>query len=140
MPYGQWTLTPPRDSADLHPPLLSDSPLMLSLDQLLNRGTQAPWGQARAAKKSSPATDPFSGKDEAAPSEEDKWLSQVEIVTHVGPHRRLWMGPQFCFKTFRTASAAASATASKAKDWYALLSKEHCWRLTLEIECLTCRI
>jgi hypothetical protein len=33
----------------------------------------------------------------------DKWLSQVEIVTHVGPHRRLWMGPQFCFKTFKPA-------------------------------------
>ena len=31
---------------------------------------------------------------------EDQWLSQVEILTHVGPHRRLWMGPQFCFKTF----------------------------------------
>ena len=35
--------------------------------------------------------------------ESDKWLSQVEIVTHVGPHRRLWMGPQFCFKTFKPA-------------------------------------
>ncbi|CAH1399339.1 unnamed protein product [Nezara viridula] len=29
----------------------------------------------------------------------DKWLSQVEIVTHTGPHRRLWMGPQFTFKS-----------------------------------------
>merc|ERR1719495_213162 len=35
-------------------------------------------------------------------TEGEKWLSQVEIVTHVGPHRRLWMGPQFCFKTFRS--------------------------------------
>lgn len=25
--------------------------------------------------------------------------SQVEISTHAGPHRRLWMGPQFVFKT-----------------------------------------
>ena len=39
----------------------------------------------------------------AGSEESDKWLSQVEIVTHVGPHRRLWMGPQFCFKTFRPA-------------------------------------
>ncbi|XP_026675681.1 breast carcinoma-amplified sequence 3 homolog [Diaphorina citri] len=30
----------------------------------------------------------------------DKWLSQVEIITHAGPHRRLWMGPQFSFKTY----------------------------------------
>lgn len=27
-------------------------------------------------------------------------FSQVEIITHAGPHRRLWMGPQFSFKTF----------------------------------------
>lgn len=34
----------------------------------------------------------------------DSWLSQVEIVTHAGPHRRLWMGPQFVFKTYNTPS------------------------------------
>lgn len=28
------------------------------------------------------------------------WISQVEIVTYAGPHRRLWMGPQFTFKTY----------------------------------------
>merc|ERR1712227_375859 len=33
---------------------------------------------------------------------EDRWLSQVEIVTHIGPARRLWMGPQFMFRTFTT--------------------------------------
>lgn len=33
---------------------------------------------------------------------DDQWLSQVEIVTHAGPHRRLWMGPQFTFKTYTT--------------------------------------
>lgn len=35
---------------------------------------------------------------------DDRWLSQVEIVTHAGPHRRLWMGPQFIFKTYNTPS------------------------------------
>lgn len=28
-------------------------------------------------------------------------LLKVEIITHMGPHRRLWMGPQFCFKTYQ---------------------------------------
>ena len=28
-------------------------------------------------------------------------LNQVEIITHTGPHRRLWMGPQFNFKTYQ---------------------------------------
>lgn len=35
---------------------------------------------------------------------DDRWLSQVEIVTHAGPHRRLWMGPQFIFKLYNTPS------------------------------------
>lgn len=35
---------------------------------------------------------------------DDQWLSEVEIITHAGPHRRLWMGPQFTFKTYTTAS------------------------------------
>ncbi|XP_011860284.1 PREDICTED: uncharacterized protein LOC105557614 [Vollenhovia emeryi] len=38
---------------------------------------------------------------------EDRWLSQVEIVTHAGPHRRLWMGPQFVFKTYNAPSGVA---------------------------------
>lgn len=37
---------------------------------------------------------------------DDRWLSQVEIITHAGPHRRLWMGPQFIFKTYNTPSGA----------------------------------
>lgn len=37
---------------------------------------------------------------------EDRWLSQVEIMTHAGPHRRLWMGPQFVFKTYNAASGS----------------------------------
>lgn len=35
---------------------------------------------------------------------DERWLSQVEIVTHAGPHRRLWMGPQFMFKTYNTSN------------------------------------
>lgn len=30
---------------------------------------------------------------------EEKWMAQVEIYTHSGPPRRLWMGPQFTFKS-----------------------------------------
>ncbi|KAF7233126.1 hypothetical protein EG68_06491 [Paragonimus skrjabini miyazakii] len=28
------------------------------------------------------------------------WYSQVEITTHLGPLRRIWMGPQFTFQTY----------------------------------------
>ncbi|XP_017773235.1 PREDICTED: breast carcinoma-amplified sequence 3 homolog isoform X2 [Nicrophorus vespilloides] len=45
---------------------------------------------------------------ESKPSHtDDRWLSQVEIITHAGPHRRLWMGPQFSFKTYNNGTGAS---------------------------------
>jgi hypothetical protein len=32
----------------------------------------------------------------------NEWIKQIEVNTHVGPHRRLFMGPQFVFKTFNS--------------------------------------
>jgi len=40
------------------------------------------------------------------------FMLQVEIITHVGPHRRLWMGPQFTFKTFPAEGANALSSSS----------------------------
>lgn len=34
-------------------------------------------------------------------SQDDHWLANIDIETHAPPHRRLWMGPQFAFKTFQ---------------------------------------
>lgn len=31
-----------------------------------------------------------------------EWIKQIEVNTHIGPHRRLFMGPQFAFKTFNS--------------------------------------
>lgn len=78
--YGQWNLGKPagRDRVELVPPLESTNPLLISKEML---GSQENcWND-----------------DE----NEDRWLSQVEIVTHIGPARRLWMGPQFLFRTFQ---------------------------------------
>lgn len=30
------------------------------------------------------------------------WIKMIEVTTHIGPHRRLFMGPQFVFKTFNS--------------------------------------
>jgi hypothetical protein len=30
------------------------------------------------------------------------WIKLIEVNTHLGPHRRLFMGPQFVFKTFNS--------------------------------------
>nr|CAD7448989.1 unnamed protein product [Timema bartmani] len=75
---AQWLLL--RQSTELPPPLPASNPLMALPDRLL------------------PVT------DTRQDSCDERWLSQVEIVTHAGPHRRLWMGPQFTFKTYATSS------------------------------------
>ncbi|CAF4861064.1 unnamed protein product [Rotaria socialis] len=36
----------------------------------------------------------------------DDWLRQVDMNTHIGPHRRLWMGPQFQFKHYSEATVS----------------------------------
>lgn len=41
------------------------------------------------------APNEWSAEDEAS-----YWYSQVEITTHLGPLRRVWMGPQFTFRTY----------------------------------------
>jgi hypothetical protein len=43
---------------------------------------------------------------EKSDGSDERWMSQVEIITHAGPHRRLWMGPQFMFKTYNTPSGS----------------------------------
>lgn len=75
---GQWPLLRTPNSSEIAPPLpLSNSLLSVTF-----------------APKNSQEVD----------TAEDRWLSQVEIVTHAGPHRRLWMGPQFVFKTYNAPS------------------------------------
>ncbi|KAI4487707.1 hypothetical protein M0802_011897 [Mischocyttarus mexicanus] len=75
---GQWPLQRSPNSMEILPPIPSSSPLF----------------------NISPVPD----EDEDFYTAEDAWLSQVEIVTHAGPHRRLWMGPQFVFKTYNAPS------------------------------------
>ncbi|XP_068971388.1 microtubule-associated protein futsch-like isoform X2 [Bombus flavifrons] len=77
---GQWPLLRSPNSLEIVPPLPTSSPLLNVniIPKDIQDGDLA----------------------------EDRWLSQVEIVTHAGPHRRLWMGPQFVFKTYNATSGA----------------------------------
>lgn len=77
---AQWSLLRKDISIEIQPPLPSDNCLLRNRMETLET-----------------ATDDTSDADE-------RWLSQVEIVTSSGPHRRLWMGPQFMFKTYNTPS------------------------------------
>ncbi|PKU37703.1 hypothetical protein llap_11994 [Limosa lapponica baueri] len=44
----------------------------------------------------------------------DKPDREVEIVTHTGPHRRLWMGPQFQFKTIHPSGQTTVISSSSS--------------------------
>ncbi|XP_014484326.1 PREDICTED: uncharacterized protein LOC106749423 isoform X2 [Dinoponera quadriceps] len=78
---GQWPLLRTPNSSEIAPPLPLSNPLL----------------SVTFAPKNSQELD----------TAEDRWLSQVEIVTHAGPHRRLWMGPQFVFKTYNAPSGVS---------------------------------
>ncbi|XP_066589843.1 uncharacterized protein [Prorops nasuta] len=78
---GQWPLLRSPNASEIAPPLQTSNPLLNAISVPKN-------------------VQPFD-------SIEDRWLSQVEIVTHAGPHRRLWMGPQFVFKTYNAPSGVA---------------------------------
>ncbi|CAB0032760.1 unnamed protein product [Trichogramma brassicae] len=79
---GQWPLMRTMSSSDILPPLPTTSLLMKASTKIQN--------------------------DHQLNNNESRWLSQVEIFTHAGPHRRLWMGPQFVFKTYNTPSGVAT--------------------------------
>ena len=82
---AQWNLGRRKDgSHELMPPLSMDNWLIKSRNSCML----------------SDSTRQFDEADERAES----WLAQVEIITHAGPHRRLWMGPQFVFKTYNAPS------------------------------------
>ena len=49
------------------------------------------------------------------PQSDSEWLANIEIETHPPPHRRLWMGPQFKFKTYQAATNSIDSQ-SQLKD------------------------
>ena len=49
------------------------------------------------------------------PKTDGEWLSQVEILTHAPPSRRLWMGPQFSFKAYQPSSSGSATSANILK-------------------------
>lgn len=84
-PKAQWILLRKDVSPEIQPPLQPESWLLR--DRLIDS----------IIPDSNPVSSGESERD-------DRWLAQVEIITHAGPHRRLWMGPQFIFKTYNTPS------------------------------------
>jgi breast carcinoma-amplified sequence 3 len=86
---------------EIQPPLLPDNWLIKNrlMDSMTMESSGSSTGQYESEKQhhSLDSTTQHHERD-------DRWLAQVEIVTHAGPHRRLWMGPQFMFRTYNTPS------------------------------------
>uniref|UniRef100_A0A8C5LQN9 BCAS3 microtubule associated cell migration factor n=1 Tax=Leptobrachium leishanense TaxID=445787 RepID=A0A8C5LQN9_9ANUR len=114
-PKASWTLVRTPQWNELQPPFNANHPLLLAADvvqyyQYLLAGLVPPGSPGpitRHGSYDSLASD-HSGQ------EDEEWLSQVEIVTHTGPHRRLWMGPQFQFKTIHPSGQTTVISSSSS--------------------------
>ncbi|XP_071946619.1 BCAS3 microtubule associated cell migration factor-like [Antedon mediterranea] len=106
--HAQWHLQRGSFWPELKPPIMATS----------NQLDSTPSGSISSDGKSlfgSQTTSSNSVSDEFS----DQWLEEVEMATHAGPHRRLWMGPQFHFKPV-TQSSSTTVLASHSP---ALLSQ-----------------
>uniref|UniRef100_A0A8C4EI69 BCAS3 microtubule associated cell migration factor n=1 Tax=Dicentrarchus labrax TaxID=13489 RepID=A0A8C4EI69_DICLA len=113
-PRACWTLARTPQWNELQPPFNSNHPLVLASDLvqyyqylLAAMPPGSPGPITRHESSDSLASD-HSGQ------EDEEWLSQVEIVTHTGPHRRLWMGPQFQFKTIHPSGQTTVISSSSS--------------------------
>ncbi|KAH7957216.1 hypothetical protein HPB52_016176 [Rhipicephalus sanguineus] len=117
--YAQWNLLRPPMSHDTKQPLSSNNPLMMGGQVATNTST------GKQSFKDINGMSHMEGSGRSQKENDDSWLSQVEIITHVGPHRRLWMGPQFSFKTLQTpANTPLSSQHSQGSDKYTPLSPD----------------
>ncbi|MCP9258518.1 Breast carcinoma amplified sequence 3 [Dirofilaria immitis] len=82
---AQWTLQRNKLSADFRAPICERNPLWM-------------WFIPHTVEEEK--------NDEEANA---KWISQIEVLTYLDPHRRLWMGPQFSFRTYIQSLEHASA-------------------------------
>ncbi|KAI5098949.1 breast carcinoma-amplified sequence 3 [Silurus meridionalis] len=117
-PRACWNLARTPQWNELQPPFSSSHPLVQASDLMFTSFhsvfffiTVLPPGSpgpiTRQGSYDSLASDHSSQEDE-------EWLSQVEIVTHTGPHRRLWMGPQFQFKTIHPSGQTTVISSSSS--------------------------
>uniref|UniRef100_UPI00398E9BC5 BCAS3 microtubule associated cell migration factor isoform X1 n=1 Tax=Pristiophorus japonicus TaxID=55135 RepID=UPI00398E9BC5 len=115
-PRASWSLARTPQWNEFQPPFNANHPLLLSADAvqhyqnqlagLVSPGSPTPTFIRHESYESL-------GSDQSG-QEDEEWLSQVEIVTHTGPHRRLWMGPQFQFKTIHPSGQTTVISSSSS--------------------------
>lgn len=91
--HARWSLARQSVWSELRPPLSTLNPLLAT-----------PYSECADSASDTALSD--------ADSAIEHWVSQVEILTHAGPHRRLWMGPQFSFRPY-TSSGSDDVTETR---------------------------
>ncbi|CDW57748.1 breast carcinoma amplified sequence 3 [Trichuris trichiura] len=101
-PTAQWSLHRTKSNPCIEPPLEASHLIIIvndTLQRIMSNRSNSRLGSPEVAR-------PLVG--------DSSWISEIEIVTYAGPHRRLWMGPQFTFKTFLDRGDTTSAEAFSA--------------------------
>uniref|UniRef100_A0A3Q4MGA3 BCAS3 microtubule associated cell migration factor n=1 Tax=Neolamprologus brichardi TaxID=32507 RepID=A0A3Q4MGA3_NEOBR len=112
-PRACWILARTPQWNELQPPFNSNHPLVLASDlvqyyqYLLAGNVPAPICQSSTQKRKA-------RREESEKKDSLNLSFQVEIVTHTGPHRRLWMGPQFQFKTIHPSGQTTVISSSSS--------------------------
>ncbi len=118
-PKAQWPLQRSMSINEAKYQLQSENPLLNMYKSINNLPINEPIscnnGSNNSSINSSPNISNISNIiDENNSQVNNEWIKLVEISTHLGPHRRLFMGPQFVFKTINTniTTTALNATSS----------------------------
>jgi hypothetical protein len=128
-PKAQWPLERFISSREVRYPIDNDNPLLLNgliMNNNNNNGsssrkntlnditltnnndnngfisTNSPTSVCLSSSSSSSSSTSTSSSHSNDNSNNNDWIKQIEATTHIGPHRRLFMGPQFIFKTFNS--------------------------------------
>lgn len=109
-PRAQWSLGRSSNSPEVKLPLPSNSCLLMASELVANYRANVLRGLSQGSRELL-SSDSSSG-DGGSGTNSEQWLSQVEMITHAGPHRRLWMGPQFSFKTFQGSGSTVLSSSS----------------------------
>lgn len=117
-PKAQWPLHRYISNDEVRYPIQIDNPLLrngFSRNSLRKQNSNSNNIFSDAGLYSNIALNSYSPSNSNTPSlfstapnsltnqsSSNDWIKMIEVNTHIGPHRRLFMGPQFVFKTFNS--------------------------------------
>ncbi|CAF0706289.1 unnamed protein product [Brachionus calyciflorus] len=112
-PKAQWPLHRYISSDEQPYPILNDNPLCKNLPTRSALSKQASYDIPLNSNNFMTANS-YNVNNNTNQIFNNEWIKLIEINTHLGPHRRLFMGPQFQFKTFNSSLSTCMINASSS--------------------------